>query len=318
MAHARRPYLEVPLRAHMGGPDAAYPWELGDGRGRAEAQKDLYSVPVALWTFVLLEREGPALAAIGRHLVPDRRAGDQQEAVEALAELAGLERAEVDAVAHAQRFRCALRKDPPGTVVPGSGAGSSRHRQREHRCRPRAEGPVVIEWNRRVEPRAGADLGHRPVRRGAVDRAGAAAVHELELCDLGERRDDLGPAVLHVPRGGGLHLPDDQVVDRLARHVVADPGDLSLVGDRSDEGGALAAVDLLGECDRLIRGPDRRAPLAEPDEASQPAPGEIDVDGDADRRHEGGPRLLDQVEVLDAVAGDHGRLLGILRGDPRE
>src|SRR3954452_18214411 len=134
MAHARRPYPEVPLRAHMGGPDAAYPWELGDGRGRAEAQKDLYSVPVALWTFVLLEREGPALAAIGRHLVPDRRAGEQQEAVEALAELAGggaggaqAARAapaggggeEAGAAAGAGGSGGALRKDPPGTVVPG-------------------------------------------------------------------------------------------------------------------------------------------------------------------------------------------------------
>ena len=37
-----------------------------------------------------------------------------------------------------------------------------------------------------------------------------------------------------------------------------------------------------------------------------------------DRRHEGGGGLLDQVEVLGAVHHDHGRLLRVLGGDPRE
>src|SRR3954447_11674126 len=83
-------------------PDAAFPWELSDRRGRAAAQKDLYSVAVTLWTFVLLPDEGFALSPIGRHLVPDGRAGDQQEAVEALAELAGHEWAEVHAIPHSR------------------------------------------------------------------------------------------------------------------------------------------------------------------------------------------------------------------------
>src|SRR4051812_30851652 len=37
--------LEVPLRAHSGGPDAPVPCEPTDGRDEPRTDKDLYSVP---------------------------------------------------------------------------------------------------------------------------------------------------------------------------------------------------------------------------------------------------------------------------------
>ena len=49
----------------------------------------------------------------------------------------------------------------------------------------------MVEQDGGVEAGAGGDLGHRGLGRGQLDRPGAAAVHELELGDLGDRGDDL-------------------------------------------------------------------------------------------------------------------------------
>jgi hypothetical protein len=91
---------------------------------------------------------------------------------------------------------------------------------------------------------------------------------------------------------------------------------LTLVGHHSDRRGALAAVDLLGEGDRLLGSPDRRALRADLEQAAQGPPGEVDVDRDPDRRDERAGRRLDQVEMLGAVDHDHGRLVRVLGGDP--
>ena len=72
-------------------------------------------------------KEGLALAAVGRHLVDDLVAGDQVEGVEALAQLARLGVAQVDAVADAQVARPASPSSGVCTS-PAPSIGSS--------CRP--------------------------------------------------------------------------------------------------------------------------------------------------------------------------------------
>ena len=101
--------------------------------------------------------EGLALAAVGRDLVHDPVAGHEVERVEALAQLAGLRVAEVDAVADAQVARGRARAPasaprprprsgrgcrPGGQVGGGDPAGLARARMRDSRRRARSRSRV--------------------------------------------------------------------------------------------------------------------------------------------------------------------------------
>ena len=176
----------------------------------------------------------------------------------------------------------------------------------------------MVEQDRRVEARAGGDLGHGALGGGQLDRAGAAAVHELELGHLRHRRHDLGPALAHVLQRGGLHLADRQVLDRLAGDVVADAGDLALVGHQPDQLDPLAAVDLARERRRLLARADRRALRPDLHDAAERPPRGVDVHRDPDRRDERARGRLDHVEVLGAVHHHDRGLVGVLGGQPGE
>ena len=176
----------------------------------------------------------------------------------------------------------------------------------------------MVEQDRRVEARAGGDLGHGALGGGQLDRAGPAAVHELELGHLRHGRDDLGPALAHVLQRRGLHLADRQVLDRLARDVVADAGDLPLVGHQPHELHPLPLVDLAGERRGLLAGPDRRALRPDLHEAAERPPRGVDVHRDPDRRDEGARGRLDHVEVLGAVHHHDRGIVGVLGGQAGE
>jgi hypothetical protein len=175
---------------------------------------------------------------------------------------------------------------------------------------------VVVEGGGSVEPGSRCDLGHRALGRGQADRAGAAAVDELELAHLADGGDDLGAPRPHVGERRRLHRARHPVSDRTPRDVVGNGGDLPLVGDQPSEADVLAPLDLARERRRLLRGADRRAPRPDADEAAEWPPGEVDLDRDPDRGDERGRGALDQVEVLGGVGDEHRRLVGVLCRHP--
>ena len=176
-------------------PDRVFANEYADPRPR----------PLAL-------EERLALAAVGRDHVDDLVAFDQVERVEALAELAGLGVAHVDAVAdpQARRRRAEERRlhlagallgvelqpgGQPGRGEPrrvaaargevaaaergrDAAAGLAHDRQGEAGGGGEREAAVVVEEGGRVEARAGGHLGHRLLGRGQLEAAGAAAVDD--------------------------------------------------------------------------------------------------------------------------------------------
>ena len=285
---------------------------------------------------------------------PRRRslALDQVERVEALAELAGLGVAQVDAVADPQRAggrrreaASAPRRRPPACRGGGppadtgsgrrSGAGGARgevaaaergddaragpadDRQREERGGLSVERAVVVEQGRRVEARAGGELGDAPAAAVARQAAGPAAVDELELrptsrtaATIRRQRDDgcrASEAALHPAgsRRSAAAVPGDPV---------ADPGDLALVGHQAGQPSARAARRSPRPCGAPPPGScigERLGPIR----ATLPA-----AAATSRRRCRGRPgpragaaadRRLDQVEVRRSVDHQHRRRLGV-------
>ena len=183
-----------------------------------------------------------ALAAVGRHGRGHGVAVDQVQLVEPLAQLAGLRVPEPDPVAdpqvvggraehgrlHLAGALGAVERQPGRQVRAGqaarvarprgdvaaaehgdhAGARPADDRQREQGGRPAGERAVGVEQARLVQPGARADLGDRFLGRGGRDRAGAAAVDELDRSHRADRGDDRRPALSQLGRRPALHGPD--------------------------------------------------------------------------------------------------------------
>ena len=265
--------------------------------------------------------------------------------VESLAELARLGVAEVDAVADLQlggrrpeqrRLHLAgsllgveleARRQPrsgqPGGVAAARGEvaaaergrdprrGLADDRQREPRRRGQREAAVVVEEGGGVEARPGGDLGDGVLGRGQLEAPGAAPVDDPELGELGDRGDDRSPPLGELGGRAPLHEPDRPAAQAPARRLVADAGDLALVGHQRGEVELRAPVDLLRQGDGLLDGVDRGALRPRLDPAAEGPPARIDVDADPDRSRPGAENRLDRVEVLDAVDHHDRRLAGV-------
>ena len=267
--------------------------------------------------------------------------------VEALAQLAGLRVAQVDAVADPQRVgrRAAQRRldlagalhlvqrearrqrgDREAQRVSGAGgqiAAAERgddapprpahHGQRVERRRPRVEGGVVVEQRGRVEARAGGDLGDDALRSRALDTAGSPAVDDQRaaahaLHRLDHRRSPLGD----LGRRARLHPADGRAAQPRGR-VVAHTRDLRLVAHDRRQFDARPARDLGGQRGGLLRRADRRARRADLHPPAQRPPREVDVQTHA----RGGRAVADEVEVLDGVDHEDRRALGLAQARQR-
>ena len=132
-------------------------------------------------------------------------------------------------------------------------AGPAHHRQREERGRVRPPAPVRVEQRRPVQPGAGGDLGDRGVGGGRGDAAGAAAVDELQVGVLADRRRP-PPRRRAAARGtsGAASRRIGAPRSGLPGRRVAEAGDLRLVatsarpagspGRRADRGGQRAGL----------------------------------------------------------------------------
>ena len=110
------------------------------------------------------------------------------------------------------------------------------HRQREHERRAAggtcgrrrtASGPT--------RPGPGGQLGDRLVGRGGFERAGAAAVDELQRGQRADPADRLGAPLAQFRRRAGLHRPDERGAHRVPGRRVAEARDLALVAEHADE-----------------------------------------------------------------------------------
>src|SRR5205085_2610833 len=159
-------------------------------------------------------QEGLALAAVGRQLVDHRAVEHGQQAVEALAEFAGLAVAHEDRVAQGQPLGAAVadrrldlagalqgqQRGPGRQVGPGQllradaarghvaaaqagvdvGRRAPDDLDREAGRRLVAEGAVVVEQRRREEARSDRDLADVRLADGRLDAARAAAVDDAQ------------------------------------------------------------------------------------------------------------------------------------------
>ena len=264
---------------------------------------------------------------------------DQVERLEALAQLAGLGVAQVDAVARPRARSAAApeqrRLDLAGAlaavelaarrqvrrrqavVVGGAGgevaaaeqrrdrrARAAHDRQREHRGRPQLERRVVVEERGRVEAGAGGQLRHRRLGRGQLEAAGAAAVHEPERRDLARR-----PSTIAARRSADVAdrrvAASARITSRpeRSRRAVADAGDVALVAHQPGELEARAARRSRARA----RPPGPACGSASASARSSPARRRSRRRGRSRCRRAAArrppSRLLDQVEVLDGV--DH-------------
>ena len=80
----------------------------------------------------------------------------------------------------------------------------------EERRRRRLERLVVVEQAGHQQPGPRGHLGHDRVRRGGLDRAGAAGVPELQLGHGGQRLGDLAAAYVELGDGSRLEPAYDQ------------------------------------------------------------------------------------------------------------
>ena len=136
--------------------------------------------------------------------------------------------------------------------------------------------------------------------------------------DVGDRGDDLGAPRRDLLHRGALHGAHGDVLQAVARGVVADARDLSLVGHQPDKEHAVAAVDLEGKGLRLRGRPHRRALGPDLDPPTERPPAGVDVDRHPDRRRPLPGGGLDQVEVLGGVDHQHRRRLGLGLGEVGE
>ena len=132
------------------------------------------------------------------------------------------------------------------------------------------------------------------------------------------RGDDRSPPLGELGGRAPLHEPDRPAAQAPARRLVADPGDLALVGHQRGEVELRAPVDLLRKGDRLLDGVDRGALRPRLDPAAEGPPARVDVDADPDRSRPGAENRLDRVEVLDAVDHHDRRLAGVGGGAQRQ
>ena len=140
------------------------------------------------------------------------------------------------------------------------GCGLAHDRHREHRRGPQAERAVGVEQRGGEEARAGGQLGDRVLGRGAVQAAGAASVHELEVGQLRHGRHDRGPprrgsrapsgaAATRSPGPGGACRAGGRRARRCGPRRPSGP-------TRRSRG---RATDLPRQLGRLARRADRRA-----------------------------------------------------------
>jgi hypothetical protein len=199
----------------------------------------------------------------------------------------------------------------------GAWAGAADDGQREERGGLEVEGAVVVEEVRGVEARAGGELGRDAGGRRAGQAPGAAAVHEREAVRgrRAGRLDDPRQALADLLLGAGLHPAHAGAPKRLAGDIVADPGDLPLVGHEPGEPGAGPGLDLRREATGACGVVDRRALGAEPRQApAQRPPAGINVHAHAHLRATRAHRPLDQVEVRRVVHHRNGCAGVIVRG----
>ena len=100
-----------------------------------------------------------------------------------------------------------------------------------------------------------------------------------------------------------LHEADRRAAQAPPGRLVADAGDLALVGHQRVEFDLRPAFDLPRQRHRLLDRVDRRALRPDLDPPAERPPAGVDVDADADRRRVGAEHGLDRLQVLDAV--DH-------------
>ncbi len=124
------------------------------------------------------------------------------------------------------------RRRPGGQVAATEDGRDATHRAPDHReaekgGRLELERAVVVEQRRRVEARAGGELGDDPGGPGAREAPGTAAVDEVEPAvgggDLAHRGDDPGQPRVDVALGPRLHRTDRGAAHRAAWDPVADP-----------------------------------------------------------------------------------------------
>ena len=172
---------------------------------------------------------------------------------------------------------------PSGQTIRGSAVGGGRARrdpaaaedrrvrrarrahdvERERRGRRRGEVRVAVEQVAAEQAGARGDLGDRGIRRRRLERAGAAAVHELEVGVLAHRRDGARAALEQLGHRARLHPAVHRAVDRAARRTVHDAGDLRLVRHHADEPEARAAATMYAASAPASAGSctgDRRTP----------------------------------------------------------
>jgi hypothetical protein len=226
---------------------------------------------------------------------------DQQQLVEALAQLAGLRVAEQQRVArrrahargHAHRRlhlaralggdqRAARGQPRPRQAIGAARArrriaaagagddarrGRARDRHREAGGGPAAERAVVVEQRRHVQAGAGRELGDARVGARALEAAGAAAVDEAQrVAGRGQRGDGRAAAFVDLGDRAALEQPDHRVLRALAGHLVHQAGDLALVAHQAVEPQRRMARDLRGQRERGI-GPstgERNTPKCRP------------------------------------------------------
>jgi hypothetical protein len=153
----------------------------------------------------------------------------------------------------------------------------------------------VVEQVWAEEPAAGRDLGHGGVGRRRLERAGAAAVDELEGRNLPHGRDRERSALGELRRRTPLHPADDGPTG--GSGIIAEARDLPLVRHHPDEFEPGAASDHLGERPGVLHRMDGRAPRAHmAEEPGTPRGIQLEADPDACphvRRH----HRIDRIEL---------------------
>ena len=130
--------------------------------------------------------------------------------------------------------------------------------------------------------------------------------------------DHLREPASQLPLGCRLHPADGRVSQGMTCGLVADAGDLALVGHQPGELGPRPLGDLRRHLRRAPRLVDRRALRADARHPpAQRPPARVDVEADANTGGAGADRALDQVEVGAVVDHQHRAAARVLRGQPR-
>lgn len=126
----------------------------------------------------------------------------------------------------------------------------------------------MVEEVRAEQPGPRRDLGDGGLGGRRLEAAGAATVDEVERGHLAHRGDGLGATLRELGHRAPLHRADGEATQ--PGLVVADTGDLALVGHEPDEAEPWVVVDRPGQGGDLLRGVRGRAARPE----VHPAPGQ--------------------------------------------